>query len=371
LNNAGECVSGMSSGESCDECIKSVFEGLQSNFSCATYEDQMCSGFDTCGCTTCQYQLELAYSCVVQDDCDPLDCENSFSPAPTSACSAAFDEFDLCDTSLSSGFSCAECIGNLYNELPDNPTCLSYEDQMCSGIATCGCTECQEELKAAYGCLVQDACDPLDCENLPTATPSFECSVQWDTTVQCVSGTSLGESCLACINEIHQGFEGNPTTCSLYEDQMCSGFDSCGCTACKAELANYFSCFLLGSCDPIECASTETPCSYSFTLVRDCINTTSKSACIDCLNNAQDAMNQGKETINCLEYSDGMCPAISTECDCGTCRQVIEDVSSSLLNCFHPFTVFSPVLRYLWALTCAVLQVCEFTISERSFQVNP
>jgi hypothetical protein len=41
-------------------------------------------------------------------------------------------------------------------------------------------------------------------------------------------------------------------------------------------------------------------------------------------------MFEGKDSISCAEFIVGMCPAIATECDCGDCRQSLEDVSGLL-----------------------------------------
>jgi hypothetical protein len=54
------------------------------------------------------------------------------------------------------------------------------------------------------------------------------------------------------------------------------------------------------------------------------------NSCSACISAAYDAMFEGKDSISCAEFIVGMCPAIATECDCGDCRQSLEDVSGLL-----------------------------------------
>jgi hypothetical protein len=301
---ASECVSNTSSGLSCDECINTIFQGLPSNTSCTKYENLICSGFYNCECTDCRNQLEMAYSCAVKDKCEPLDCEIP--------CKAEFKEFDLCASNFPTDFSCHACMTEFEKPLPYNSTCPSYHEEICSQAVLCECTACQHELEEAYSCRVPDFCDPLDCDLMAAR--------------ECVSSKAV--DCGSCIDEVYSRIKDNATTCAFFVNNMCAGFDACGCTPCQDELEKVYGRNVIDNCGPLDCSNypIENPCTYALSLFQDCLNGT--STCVECLNNAQDAVNTGKEPRTCLDFSVGMCPAIATECECGTCRQVAEDVSA-------------------------------------------
>jgi hypothetical protein len=67
-------------------------------------------------------------------------------------------------------------------------------------------------------------------------------------------------------------------------------------------------------------------CGEKSSTAQECIAT--MSSCASCIDDAYDAMFQNSNSISCSEYVVGMCPAIARECDCGDCRQYLEDVSS-------------------------------------------
>jgi hypothetical protein len=96
-------------------------------------------------------------------------------------------------------------------------------------------------------------------------------------------------------------------------------------------LENLYSCDVKDYCDPLDCSNTEPEvCQIEMDLVGACASST----CLDCLNSAVDAIG---DSFSCVDFTIGMCPAIATECDCGTCRQLIEDVSASYSSTIYWF----------------------------------
>lgn len=157
--------------------------------------------------------------------------------------------------------SCADCISNFVEGLPDSMICLDYRIETCDAIETCGCGACQYQLETAFNCYVEDdGCDPLDCENLI-------CGSELSTAAHCV-GTTM-DSCSDCIDDAFQTL-----------------------------------------LDEVE----------------------------------------GQQTILCSTLSNAMCPAIWTYCDCGMCRQDIDDVSDTASGCSILFIFLTILIEYFAVL---------------------
>jgi hypothetical protein len=249
---------------------------------------------------------------------------------PTDACSAEFDAANQCLSTYSTS-SCVDCMNSVLEGLPDGGmTCTFFKEQICAGISMCGCTACQDELEESSSCIVSYACGLLDCtgSDQPTNTePTDDCSSELDLASQCVSSMSSGEACAGCFNSVLEGLP-DVIPCLSFESEMCSAIDTCGCTACKDELLDLLSCQAV-NCDPLDCLEEPTEpvvCASEGEISGECISgIASSSICVNCLNSAADAIG---DSFSCVEYTTGMCPAIATECDCGSCRLLIQDVSA-------------------------------------------
>jgi hypothetical protein len=352
LGAVNQCLSSMSTGEAeaCVDCFSSVTDALpDGEMSCTLYEDEMCSGIDTCGCTACQSELEVLSSCAVNYDCGFLECPGTATPStpkPTE-CSAEFDAANQCLSTYSNS-SCVDCMNSILEGLPDAAmTCTFFKEQICAGISMCGCTACQDELEESSSCSASYACGLLDCTatappstltpepTAPSTTPepTDVCIAESETANLCISSLSTGEACANCINNVFEGLPDGEMTCRFFKEQICSGISTCGCTACQDELEESSSCIVNYDCGLLGCTYTARPttpepteiCQEEVSAFRACTST--MESCSSCVDAAMDALFQDGGSPSCEEYNVGICSVFASDCDCGTCRDYLEDVS--------------------------------------------
>jgi hypothetical protein len=77
-------------------------------------------------------------------------------------------------------------------------------------------------------------------------------------------------------------------------------------------------------------------CQEELSTLNACVPTI--ESCGSCIDAAYDDMYGDKEYLSCSEFTVGMCPAIEGECDCGSCRQYLEEVCTSwayVSSCYY------------------------------------
>jgi hypothetical protein len=123
-----------------------------------------------------------------------------------------------------------------------------------------------------------------------------------------------------------------------------------------------FSCVIQegsdGECEPLDCnlqaESDEIPipsssCEDALLGVQEC--TATMSSCAQCIAAAE--ATTFKYSQSCEEYASGMCSAITSDCDCGECRNKLEYVSSrqvKLLLCIYIQKLSDVPWCYFWSI---------------------
>jgi hypothetical protein len=319
VDAAVQCIDRTSSGQACLDCLTSVNEGLPEEYTCTMYMDVMCSGIETCGCSPCEGELETYFSCSAKEVCGLLTCggdpdEPPSTSEPADDCNAQTNTVNQCVSSMSSGQACADCMNSVFAGLPTGEmTCTFYQDQICSGIDSCGCTACQDELEDLSSCGVSYQCGSIDCS-------IDDCSAELDAVNQCVSTT-----CADCINAAHEGELSDTQTCLKFETELCSAIDTCGCAACLGVLENLYSCVDKDICGELDCSSNSQfdECQDESNIVSDCLTSTF----VNCTNDAIEYLFDNDYSITCSDYETAICSAINTGC-CGTCSQANLNVSA-------------------------------------------
>jgi hypothetical protein len=170
---------------------------------------------------------------------------------------------------------------------------------------------------------------------------SDACSSDLSTMNSCVN-TNYGCD-ITCITEALEDIfapqDGDTMDCSYFSSGFCPRVSSCGCETCKDEITGYLSC--IASCT-IQCDDENSDSSYSSTTsptedycpdeyeaARDC--TLYMDSCAGCVDYAYNSIFGPNNTTTCSSFVNGICPAITTNCDCGDCRQAIQDVSFTFL----------------------------------------
>jgi hypothetical protein len=222
--------------------------------------------------------------------------------------------------------------------------------------------------------LQQDACD----SDLSTMSTCVNSNDGCDT--DCIT---------QALEEIFYSQSGD-MQCSYFSSEFCPRVSTCGCETCKDEITGYLSC--IASCT-IQCSSEYTPypdtdksasstteddyCPDEYEAARDC--TASMDACAACMDYAYNSMFGPDNTTSCSSFVNGICPAITTNCDCGDCRQAIQDVRSTFagghnfsLQIFDIFCVFVCIFFkkiahcILFFIICRVSNSITGTFYERS-----
>jgi hypothetical protein len=179
----------------CADCMDSVQDAIftyTDTVSCDDYEQQICNGYETCACQTCEVPLSNLYTCIQGYSCPTLDCTSTSgtyyptdapSPAaititasPTSnpialtnapitytqypttgidssndSCESLLNE--VSDCIANNNAECLDCLLDVENSITTTVTCDYYQQQICTGINTCGCEACQMQLEAVYSCV--------------------------------------------------------------------------------------------------------------------------------------------------------------------------------------------------------------------------
>jgi hypothetical protein len=153
---------------------------------------------------------------------------------------------------------------------PDGLACSSFENQLCTGIDDCGCDVCENEILDLYEC--GSGCPTLSCASSPT--------------------------------------ENQPTTPSPLSAPLPSATPSVAPTQSPSTLA------------PTKSAPR---CPDELAMLKACGQT--QGSCISCISGAYDDLFENKESVSCVDFVVGICPAITTTCDCGNCATYAETVS--------------------------------------------
>jgi hypothetical protein len=189
----------------CAECMDSVHDAIfayTDTVSCDDYEQQICIGYEMCGCQTCEIPLSNLYSCIQGSSCPALDCTSSSSStnapsnsaittvtaSPTSRQNIVTNapttytlpptiktSNDPCESYLNEASDCIsnnnpeclDCLQDVENAITTTVTCGYFQQLICTGIETCGCNACQMQLEAVYSCVHESTCgiDFWDCSS--------------------------------------------------------------------------------------------------------------------------------------------------------------------------------------------------------------
>lgn len=384
----------------CVECKVGIFNPLTDDFAangnCQEMREGICTLNDQCTCDTpsCDELSDEFFGCVVAEiGCSGGTCVAP-TPQPTSRpttppTTAPTTTVDECATERSAivecipSQACAECLNDEWNALlsQDSVTCGEAENGVCLAITeTCSCLpeSCHNDAAQFYSCLVEDSCSfRFDCNRVaPTSAPSSSstpdaCAIERTAIAQCTPT----QECADCMDDawadtiemIGQG----SFFCQDVADGICPailGGCSCFPTECQDEAENFYGCLLRegtnGSCPGVNCdtvasptpppASTPAPqpCESLRQAATSCLPT---QACSDCLeqtyNTAVWELFGGSGVAACRGFEDVVCPAITTDCNCGfSCAESVEDyygcmvesMSSGMcagLECNPPTTV--------------------------------
>jgi hypothetical protein len=140
-------------------------------------------------------------------------------------------------------------------------------------------------------------------------------------------------SCIVAVED--QLFRDNNGTvsCDQYNAVICPSFATCGCETCELDFSDYYNCESTNLCT-VNCGSTPSPtpaptaqqiCPEELDRVVACVQ--NMDTCVTCITDAFDSINENSDNI-CAAIVTGICPAIKTDCDCGECRELWQEVSS-------------------------------------------
>jgi hypothetical protein len=104
----------------------------------------------------------------------------------------------------------------------------------------------------------------------------------------------------------------------------------------------------------------DSDCAEKLSLVQQC--TRNSSSCGDCVDYAFGTVMAtiNVPAVNCDTVSSGLCPSITTGCDCGSCRQLIEEVRVCMIKAFYNVT-------FCTLFSLHVLGIILFSISGENF----
>jgi len=304
---------------SCLDCIFEVEEEAVEQQSCAMYELAMCRAFQTdCDCEPCTEELEKFYSCFNQDICGDTECEIAMQ------CETELSIFDVCLGVAAP--DCLNCVWEAENALfsdEEEVKCYLYDQTLCSAIYDdCDCEPCTDEYEEYESCwrTASGICGPLDCST------ANDCITETSAYFSCKELAS--PSCTDCLVAAEAPFyndtiEGLP--CILFDSTMCAAIQNeCDCSPCQEEIEDFYACFILedwpgNSCN-FDCSSD--PCVSKLTSMNACLEG-GPNSCRDCINSAYNALAE-KSNLDCNDFVTDLCPAVESDCDCGTCRDEIE-----------------------------------------------
>jgi hypothetical protein len=150
---------------------------------------------------------------------------------------------------------------------------------------------------------------------------------------ECLNTTLSIDEAEQCDDCVAASFPQPNQVCELFQSSVCTALTrDCNCGECSADIESYIDCALeeagrescaLGcnydTCDAFQFQFTSCMTESGFT--DDGI-----AACVDCSHNA---LSNGGPIDSCEEASGRLCPAIVSDCGCGSCRAELE----LYLNC--------------------------------------
>jgi hypothetical protein len=141
-------------------------------------------------------------------------------------------------------------------------------------------------------------------------------------------------SCIVAVEDKLFEDNNNIVPCDQYNAALCPSFAACGCETCVLDYSDYYNCLPNITCT-FDCGSTPSPtpaptaqpiCPDELDRVATCVQ--NMDSCVTCIDNAYSAIFENADTVACEEFEAGICPAIETNCDCGECSELWQEVSS-------------------------------------------
>lgn len=333
---------------------------------------------------------------------------NSGTPTTTQSisedCESSSDNFLTCLAADESDVSgCDACVATILQNTDeaDGSDCDAYEKVICDAIEFCPCGLCVADLETFLNCNVGSAVGCLlSCTSTATPTESPVVAAPTDTPVAAttivptkmdgaltvaptscegnadilktcfVDELSGGDECDQCVAVVLEGFDtGEDIDCDEYETAVCGALTTCSCDSCVDELQTFVNCNVAAkvgctlSCLDVAPTATATmmpssitdvssiaptSCEGSTATVQTCLaeELTNGTACDQCVATVVQSFTTTNETVNCTEFEEAVCSAVTTTCPCGSCADdlqtflncnVAPDIGCSI-SCFNPTT---------------------------------
>ena len=364
---------------SCSSCLIDSLEAIPIPFTCNSFADDICLAIETgCDCGDCRDEAEDFFRCgldeVFGEDCPALNCPLPTKPptrgptmSPTvesvaaATCDSPLDEFFFC-----ASLSCSSCIVDAFTAIVEGDlSCDGFADDICLAIVTdCDCGDCRDEAEDFFRCVVDEIfgedCPALNCPlptKPPTRGPTMSLTVEPVAASTCDSPLDefffcASLSCSSCIVDAFTAIVEGALSCDGFSDDICLAIvTDCDCSDCRDEAEDLFRCVvdeIFGEdCPALNCQTPDPPptCDSVGMVFRSCAS----SSCASCLGDALDAI----PSFSCNSFTDDICLAIVTDCDCGDCRDEAEDLFGCTLDdasggecptlkCQTPVPAFTP-----------------------------
>ncbi|GKY98232.1 hypothetical protein MPSEU_000780900 [Mayamaea pseudoterrestris] len=175
---------------------------------------------------------------------------------------------------------------------------------------------------------------PLQSESdIPSSAPTLApesraCESQINVYQSCLNSTMSLEDVNNCDDCVAASFPDPTKGCPLFQSSICTALTrDCNCGECTADIETYIDCALVEAgrdeCE-LECSyDTCDAVQFQFTscMEESGFTVDGITACVDCTRNA---LNNGGPVSSCEEATDRVCPAIATDCGCGSCRAELQ-----------------------------------------------